>query len=1117
MSISLEQNHFLERIRRSPFGALYAHFHRDSIVHGIFRAQKGIRPEFFWKDRSTLIVRFQNEAETLVSVEAAEGKVLLDCDCGRDECHHRVAAFALIKKIADPGGFSTLALPETDLTLLRGRLERGSEVDQGRFAIELDGEDGFPRIRVTDRGEPVRPYSVVPSSLVRLAFTPEWAEAKSVQLVELLRRKGDSWPVFFRKGSRLHPLRWSCESPTGRLWLNAEEDRLTVREMVGERPAGPEDFSFGPFLIDLREGRLCLAEDLSGWRFFDSLKVSAMESAGAAIDPQARHFSVSSKFLQQFHFDISEEALPSFQKAVRLARNGADAEPERGERLQMRLRVEMVEMGCRLQAEGYAGGQGFGVDPELFALFAEGFYRNLSLPLRTFKRRPALIDAFFRCAVQDSKSRRQTVFRQALAGSDFVKRIIRREAKELIETLLEAAEHPVFVLALHQGEWRLLPRDREGEMRLMKILFDLFGEKPFRGAEKPGSAQVGQKAFMEKFGQLAEALQKGGGELLIDGRPVRSASLEYEVEAVPSGIDWFEIRPEIRCDGVVLTQEEWLRALSSGLLPMDGSLRILDAETLQLIAEMARMVPAADSGRRKGGEQIVRIPRLHIFDVLSLRRRGVRVRLPREDEEILESLLAFETLPERPLPQNLHCTMRPYQHRGYDWFSFLYTHKFGACLADDMGLGKTVQAISLLAALKDGTLPSRITEPRPHLIVVPPSLLFNWEAEIERFCPDLKTLIYRGKERSTDFAEADIVLTSYDLVRRDAARLTGIPFHVIVFDEAQAVKNPKAAVTGAARRLRGAFKIALTGTPVENRLEDYWSVLDLAVPGLLGDHRSFTRGEKGEGEAQRIERIVRRTRPFVLRRSKAMIADELPPRTESDLYLELTAEQRALYTRTAEAARRTVNEAYSTRTAAQARITALAALMKLRRICLSPRLEGGKGKETDPKVEALIEHLEELRDEGHSALVFSQFTSFLDLVEPELARRGFSHYRLDGSTPVGARKGLVTKFQRSEEPAVFLLSLKAGGRGLNLTRATYVFHLDPWWNPAVENQASDRAHRIGQTDKVTVVRLLMRHTVEEKMMVLKEKKLKLYQALLGGEMGEDAAISREEIAYLLEG
>ncbi len=1106
---------FLDRVRRQPFSPVYA-YPKESIARGFQRAQSGACPDFAWESPLALIVHFGDEARTRVEVES-EG-LTLECDCGTPRCHHHVAAFALLKKLADPAGFSSVRIPELILSRLKKRLdgESGDEKPAERFAVELDLEEGFERVRVTDREEPVSPYAVVPSALARLTYAPEWA--RNMALVEILRRKGEGVPVRFRHGKRRIPLRWSDERPFAGVLLDAAQGGVTVRKLLDGRAATPHDLPFGPFLIDLQGGTICEAEDLGGWNYFETLKNMVEELTQVRVDPAAAEFVIDPELFSLMRYDLTEEALGDFLETVHLARDEAQVEPQPGPPLRLRLRVEMGEKECILKAEGCAGGQGYGIDPQNFALFAERIYRRLSPPLRTFKRRPALMNAFFDCALQEARSKRQGAFRAALAGTDFVKRALRREAKGLIDDLLEGLEEPISVLALNEGEWRLFLRDTQGEMRLMKILYDLFGEKGFRGAERPGVVRVGPKLLMEKFAELAEAVRGAEAELLIDGRPVRPAALEFEVEAAPSGIDWFEIRPEIRCDGVVLTQEEWLAALSSGMLPMDGALRLLDAEALGILAEMARMVPSGTPGRRRKARQVVRIARLHIFDVLSLRRRGVTVRLPREDEEILQSLLSFESLPERPLPANLHCTLRPYQHRGYDWLSFLYRHKFGACLADDMGLGKTVQAISLLAALKAGNLPAHTTEARPHLVVVPPSLLFNWEAEIERFCPELVVHIYRGKDRSADFSGIDVVLTSYDLVRRDAARLTQIPFHVVIFDEAQAVKNPRAAVTGAVRRLQGLFKVALTGTPVENRLDDYWSVLDLAVPGLLGDHADFSRGEKGESEAQRIERIVRRTRPFVLRRSKAMIADELPPRTESDLYLELSAEQRALYTRTAEAARRAVGEAYLHQTAAQARITALAALMKLRRICLSARLEGGAAKDGDPKVAALIEHLDELRDEGHSALVFSQFTSFLDLVEPELARRGFSLYRLDGSTPVGARKALVNQFQRSEEPAVFLLSLKAGGRGLNLTRATYVFHLDPWWNPAVENQASDRAHRIGQSRKVTVVRLLMRHTVEEKMMVLKEKKLRLYQALLGGEeMGEGAAISREEIAYLLEG
>ena len=483
-------------------------------------------------------------------------------------------------------------------------------------------------------------------------------------------------------------------------------------------------------------------------------------------------------------------------------------------------------------------------------------------------------------------------------------------------------------------------------------------------------------------------------------------------------------------------------------------------------------------------------------------------------EELITSLTRLEQLPERPLPVGLRATLRPYQQEGYEWLSFLYEHRFGACLADDMGLGKTVQAISLLAGLAEGRIPSVTPLKLPHLVVVPPSLLFNWENELARFAPSLRIITYSGTRRSLEFEGGDVVLTSYGILQRDADKLAEVPFHVIIFDEAQQVKNLQASTTTAARRLNGQFTLALTGTPMENHLGEYYAIMDLSLPGLLGSYEEFRRkiDIKGFGG---IDTLIRRTRPFVLRRTKQMIADELPPRIESDLYLELTPRQRALYQKTVEEVRGTVAEAFQAKAAGQARMIALTAILRLRQICLCPSLFV-KGKVESPKLEALADQLLELRDEGHSALVFSQFTGFLDIVEEGLKKRGLECLRLDGSTPVPKRKDLVKSFQESSGPRVFLISLKAGGKGLNLTRATYVYHLDPWWNPAVENQASDRAHRIGQTSQVTVTRLLMRHTVEEKMMSLKERKLKLYKALLEDATGAGGgSLTKADFDFLL--
>ncbi|MCM2359528.1 MAG: DEAD/DEAH box helicase [Geobacteraceae bacterium] len=421
----------------------------------------------------------------------------------------------------------------------------------------------------------------------------------------------------------------------------------------------------------------------------------------------------------------------------------------------------------------------------------------------------------------------------------------------------------------------------------------------------------------------------------------------------------------------------------------------------------------------------------------------------------------------------------------------------------------------MLAGIAEGQIVSAAPGGTPHLIVVPPSLLFNWESECARFCPTLRLASYTGQRRTPEFAGADIVLTSYGILQRDIATLEKLPFDVVVFDEAQQVKNLQAATTAAARRINGRFKLALTGTPVENHLGEYYAIMDLSLPGLLGPYEEFRRRIDIRGFGG-IDTLIRRTRPFVLRRSKQMIVDELPPRIETDLYLELTPRQRALYQKTVEEVRGAVDQAFRARASGQARLIALTAILRLRQICLSPSLITPGGKGDSPKLECLADQLLELREEGHSALVFSQFTSYLDLVEEGLKRHGIATLRLDGSTPVPRRKELVRRFQESGAPLAFLISLKAGGKGLNLTRASYVYHLDPWWNPAVENQASDRAHRIGQTAQVTVTRLLMRHTVEEKMMALKERKLRLYKALLddaGGAGG--VSLSREDFDFLL--
>ncbi len=458
----------------------------------------------------------------------------------------------------------------------------------------------------------------------------------------------------------------------------------------------------------------------------------------------------------------------------------------------------------------------------------------------------------------------------------------------------------------------------------------------------------------------------------------------------------------------------------------------------------------------------------------------------------------FEGLPEAVLPSDLTATLRPYQHLGVNWLSFLRNAELGALLADDMGLGKTLET---LAAIQGRTL-----------VICPKSVVFNWAAEIQRFRPALKVALYQGSERTLD-ATADITLTTYGLLRLDIDTLAQEPFDTIVVDEAQAIKNPDSQVARAAFRLQGKFKIALSGTPVENRLDDLWSQMHFINPGLLGTRRDFqeryaTPIREGDQTAQ--ARLRRRIRPFVLRRLKREVAPELPPRTDIVLTVELEPNEREIYTAIQQSTARDV--------LAQFRdggntFAVFEALLRLRQAaCHLALLPGKKDHTGSSKLTCLMERLEDVIGEGHKAIVFSQWTSLLDLVEPELHARDASFVRLDGATD--NRQEVVNNFQSDTGASILLASLKAGGTGLNLTAADHVFLLDPWWNPAAEDQAADRAHRIGQTRPVFLYRVVAKDTIDERILALQEKKRSLLDAALTpGAVGQ--GLTREDLMSLL--
>jgi SNF2 family DNA or RNA helicase len=567
--------------------------------------------------------------------------------------------------------------------------------------------------------------------------------------------------------------------------------------------------------------------------------------------------------------------------------------------------------------------------------------------------------------------------------------------------------------------------------------------------------------------------------------------------------DWFGITGGIETDGEEIPLAVLLEAVRQGR----RYVRLTDNRFAQITSELQQRLKAADrllSPGRKG----------------LLVGRAAALQLPELLPEALgsESDASWLALCARirqaqqltpKLPSGLRATLRDYQLEGYAWLCRLAAWDAGACLADDMGLGKTVQTLALL--LQRASL-------GPALIVAPTSVGLNWVAEGKRFTPELRVVEYRGanrKEILTQLGPGVALVTSYDILAMDIKALASEEFSTFVIDEAQAIKNATTQRARAARQIRASFRLALTGTPIENHLGELWSLFQLIVPGLLGSWEHFRRSfalpiERDHDEASR-EALVQLLRPFLLRRTKEEVARELPPRTEVIRPVELSQEERCLY----DGARRQALETFiaSQASAGQDQIHLFAVLTRLRRLACHPRLFDQCSNIPSSKLAAALEMLEELVQRGGRALVFSQFTGHLQLLGEALSQRGQPYLYLDGATAAAARGELVRRWAEGNE-ALFLISLKAGGTGMNLTGADMVLHLDPWWNPAVEDQATDRTHRIGQLRPVTVVRLIAQGTIEEAVLSLHDEKRNLARSILAG-ADQAARLSTQQLLDLI--
>jgi len=578
---------------------------------------------------------------------------------------------------------------------------------------------------------------------------------------------------------------------------------------------------------------------------------------------------------------------------------------------------------------------------------------------------------------------------------------------------------------------------------------------------------------------------------------------------ISSGIDWFDVSAVVNYGDLTVGLKELRQAIKKRekyIKLADGTIGALPEEWAERYRHMLAL------GEDRGDD--MRFSSHHITMLDQLLAEADRASADKVFEQRREKLRSFEHVQPHALPESFVGELRPYQKFGYDWLHFLREYGFGGCLADDMGTGKTIITLAFLESLYAETPDARAT-----LVVMPRSLLFNWQREAAKFTPELNVYVQADQGRASDpseFDKYDLVLTTYGTMLRDVALLRKYQFNYVILDESQAIKNPLAETSKAARLLRGDHRLVLTGTPVENSTLELWSQFAFLNPGLLGNIEYFRqefvnpieRQQNGE-TAQFLRKMVY---PFILRRTKDQVAADLPPRSEELLTCEMEPPQRKLYNKQRDYYRALLLGLIENDGLNDARMKILEGLLRLRQISNHPRLVDPKFKGTSGKFELLIETLETLQAEGHRALVFSQFVQMLTIVREALDARGIPYCYLDGQTR--DREQVVDRFQNDETIPFFLISLKAGGVGLNLTAADYVIHIDPWWNPAVEMQATDRTHRIGQDKPVFVYKLIAQDSVEEKILQLQEHKRALVEQVIGAEGGVFKSLTREDIEVL---
>ena len=659
-----------------------------------------------------------------------------------------------------------------------------------------------------------------------------------------------------------------------------------------------------------------------------------------------------------------------------------------------------------------------------------------------------------------------------------------------------------------------IPRDQDAELRLISLIMRQHPDFS-QQLQEPEYFYLHQDKFLDDDWFLmafqdwknADITILGFNELKPRNRP-QQGQIRIEIN---SGTDWFNAHIKLRYGQQTIPLKQLQRAIRNKQQFIeldDGSQGLLPQEWLQKISHYLYIGKIQD--------ETIRIPKVgfsNLNDPTAAEEEIWSTSALQELEEIRRTLLNDEPIPEVPVPDLLQAQIRTYQQEGLNWLMRLNRMNFGGCLADDMGLGKTLQVIAFLLAKRE----KRNTA--PDLVILPTSLLFNWQQEFARFAPSLRLYTHHGSARQKavpDFDTVDVVLTTYGTIVSDISIWKDMPFDAVILDESQAIKNPSSARYKAVCALRSRIRFVLTGTPIENNTTDLYGQLSFACPGLLGSRKYFKDVYAVPIDQfdyrKRMQELQQKVQPFILRRTKKQVATELPEKTEMSIFCEMNTDQQAIYDNYEEALRNYV-EATDQEGLLDNRMNVLAGLTKLRQIANAPfLLKEGHAKNLSAKLELLMEHLI-TKSKAHKILVFSQFVGMLDLVKEQLEQSNIGLEYLTGQTT--NRSAVVHRFQNDPEIRVFLISLKAGGVGLNLTEADYVYLIDPWWNTAAENQAIDRSYRIGQSKHVVAVRLICSGTIEEKIVKLQQRKSDLVQQLVRPQQSSIEQLSKQELLGLL--